>query len=94
MRAGTIPLLPMVAHALREWKLACPPSGQDLVFSARRGNPISLTHIVRQGWQPPSRPEWSTRRAAPSWRIDRHADGGLELPINGVQGRLGTPRSR
>jgi integrase len=99
----TIPLLPMVVSALREWKLASPPNGQDLLFPAHSGNPISLTHIVRHGWQPAQvaagvvsaqgRAKYpglhSLRHFYASWCINRRADGGLELPIKVVQGRLG-----
>jgi integrase len=99
----TIPLLPMVVNALREWKLACPPNGQDLVFPARRGNPICLTHIIRRGWRPTQvaagvvnaqgRAKYpglhSLRHFYASWCINRRADGGLELPIKVVQGRMG-----
>jgi integrase len=40
----TVPLLPMVANALREWRLACPG---ELVFPGDRGQPISMRTVVR-----------------------------------------------
>jgi integrase len=99
----TIPLLPMVVNALREWKLACPRSSHDLVFPARGGGTISLTLIVRHGWQPAQaaagvvntdgRAKYpglhSLRHFYASWCINRRTDGGLELPIKVVQSRLG-----
>jgi hypothetical protein len=36
----TVPLLPMVVNALREWRLACPG---ELVFPSDRDQPVS-TH--------------------------------------------------
>jgi integrase len=43
----TVPLLPMVVNALREWRLACPG---DLVFPGDRDQPISMRTVVRC-WQ-------------------------------------------
>jgi integrase len=99
----TVPMLPMVVNALREWRLACPAGG--LVFPGQRG-PLSLTAIVRLHWHPAqiraglvtgegktARPKYSgfhaLRHFYASWCINRRADGGLELPIKVVQGRLG-----
>ena len=96
----TVPLLPMVANALREWRLACPRDG--LVFSGSHGQPITLPTIIRRAWHPAqvtagvvagSRAKYSglhaLRHFYASWCINRRADGGLELPIKVVQGRLG-----
>ena len=33
----TVPLPPIVANALREWRLVCPKSDMDIVFVSRRG---------------------------------------------------------
>jgi integrase len=96
----TIPLLPMVANALREWKLACP--AHDLVFPARRGRAVSYT-VVRSVWHPiqvaagvvdkEGRAKYpglhALRHFYASWCINRRADGGLELPLKVVQARLG-----
>jgi integrase len=45
----TIPMIPLVANALKEWRLAAPPRPdgphQDLVFLGRHGGPMSHTAI-------------------------------------------------
>jgi integrase len=45
----TIPMIPLVANALKEWRLASPPRAEgphrDLVFLGRRGGPMSHTAI-------------------------------------------------
>jgi integrase len=98
----SVPLLPMVVNALREWKLACPPTESDLVFPGE-GGVLALTTIVRYDWHPvqiaagivdkhgaPKYPGLhALRHFYASWCINRKADGGLELPIKVVQGRLG-----
>jgi integrase len=94
----TVPLLPMVANALREWRLACPG---ELVFPGDRGQPISMPTAVRlwqgaqiaagvvTGGQAKYTGLHALRHFYASWCINRKADGGLELPIKVVQGRLG-----
>ncbi|MBI1207901.1 MAG: tyrosine-type recombinase/integrase [Azospirillum sp.] len=44
----TIPLPPAVVGILREWKVACPPGDQDLVFPARGGGPMHYNVIRKQ----------------------------------------------
>jgi integrase len=97
----TVPLLPMVVNALKEWQLAC-PHGAELVFPGD-GGPITLPTIVRSMWHPAQikagvvskngSAKYSglhaLRHFYASWCINRRADGGLELPIKVVQGRLG-----
>jgi integrase len=100
----SVPLLPMVVNALREWKLACPPSPGNLVFPARNGGPIGLTvmtgrtlHpvgvragiVAADGKSPKYTGFHSLRHFYASWCINRKEDGGLELPLKVVQGRLG-----
>jgi integrase len=99
----TIPLLPMVVNALREWRLACPASPGGLVFPGRDGQPITHTTLIRSHWHQaqiraglvvdgrlPKYPGiHALRHFYASWCINRKADGGLELPIKVVQGRLG-----
>ena len=99
----TVPLLPMVVNALREWRLACPRHEADLVFLNDRGQPLALPTIIRAAWQPAQiaagvvtadgRAKYpglhALRHFYASWSINRRADGGLELPIKVVQGRLG-----
>jgi integrase len=48
----TIPIGPLVISALREWRLACPHSRDDLVFPTRRGHIIRHENIIRQVWMP------------------------------------------
>jgi integrase len=98
----TVPLLPMVVNALREWRLACPRGEADLVFPGRDGLSIALPTIVGTMWHPAQikagvvaddgakyRGLHALRHFYASWCINRRADGGLELPIKVVQGRLG-----
>jgi hypothetical protein len=42
-------MLPLVANALREWKVQCPPNDLDLVFPSRSGNIESHNNIVARG---------------------------------------------
>jgi integrase len=98
--ARTIPLPPLVANTLREWKLR---SGQsELVFPDSRGRPLYY-NVVQNAWHVAqaasgvvdgdSKPKYSglhaLRHFYASWCINRRADGGLELPIKVVQARLG-----
>jgi integrase len=99
----TVPFLPMVANALREWRLVCPRSETGLVFPGHDGQPLTLPTIVQLTWQPvqikagvvtkDGRAKYTglhaLRHFYASWCINRKADGGLELPIKVVQGRLG-----
>jgi integrase len=48
----TIPIGPLVIGALREWRLACPHSRDDLVFPTGRGHIIRHENIIRQVWVP------------------------------------------
>jgi integrase len=52
--AGTrsIPLPPIVANALREWKLACPRSEANLVFPNKRGGPTTHADLIKKGLSP------------------------------------------
>jgi len=102
-RAGlrTVPLPPLVANTLREWKLAS--RGIGLVFPNAHGAPLAISGIVRKAWQPvqvaagvidaDGRPKYpgfhALRHFYASWCINRRVDGGLELPIKVVQARLG-----
>ena len=42
-------MLPLVANALREWKLQCPKTDLDLVFPSRGGDIESHNNIVARG---------------------------------------------
>ena len=48
----TVPLPPMVLNALREWRLACPKSGHDLVFPTGAGEIEYHSNIVQRGLCP------------------------------------------
>jgi integrase len=98
----TIPLLPMVANALREWKLVCPKGELGLAFPNGAGQIEDSSNIVQRAWIPTQIAAGVTRQGRAkypglhtlrhfyaSWCINRRADGGLELPIKVVQGRLG-----
>ena len=41
----TIPMIPLLANALKEWRLASPSYELDLVFLGRHGGPMSHTAI-------------------------------------------------
>jgi integrase len=109
----TVPLLPMVTNALKEWRLTSypprnvpkeniPPSA-ELVFPGRDDLPVALSTIVGTMWHPAQIKAGVTTKDGhakytglhalqhfyASWCINRKADGGLELPIKVVQGRLG-----
>ena len=99
----TVPMPPMLANALREWKLACPPSEHELVFPTGAGGIESHSNIVQRGLAPVQMAAGvvtkagkakytglhSLRHFYASWCINRVEDGGLGLPIKIVQHRLG-----
>lgn len=47
-----VPLMPMVANTLREWKLVCPKGKLGLVFPTGIGNVESIANIVKRGLMP------------------------------------------
>ena len=91
----TVPFPKFVANALREWKLACPKSGLDLVFPNGVGKVESLSNIINRGLMAaqPKGAKYtgmhSLRHFYASWCINRTKDGGLGLPPKNVQERLG-----
>ncbi len=99
----TIPLAPMLANTLREWKLVCPKGELELVFPNGVGRIESHANIVNRGFIPvqiaasivtaEGKAKYTglhkLRHFYASWCINRHADGGLELPLKIVQARLG-----
>jgi integrase len=97
----TVPLLPMCVNALREWKLAS-GTADGLVFPGRHGRPLAhrilITHwhaaqiradIVGADGKPRYPGLHALRHWFASWCLNRKQDGGLELPLKLVQGRLG-----
>jgi integrase len=99
----TIPLAPMLANTLREWKLICPKGELGLVFPNGIGRIESHANIVNRGFIPvqiaagvtttTGKAKYtglhSLRHFYASWCINRSDDGGLELPLKIVQARLG-----
>ncbi|UCF84569.1 MAG: site-specific integrase, partial [Desulfobacteraceae bacterium] len=47
-----IDLGPTVMAQLKEWKLACPPNGLDLVFPNDTGKPIDKNNLIRRHFEP------------------------------------------
>jgi integrase len=99
----TIPLPPLVANALREYRVACPKGELGLVFPNGRGRVENYSNIVKRGLIPTlvatgvvdskGHAKYSglhsLRHFYASWCINRRVDGGLELPLKVVQARLG-----
>ena len=99
----TVPIAPMLANTLREWKLTCPKGELGLVFPNGIGRIESHANIVNRGLIPvqvaagvvTAKGEakytglHSLRHFYASWCINRRVDGGLELPLKVVQARLG-----
>jgi integrase len=100
----TVPIGPLVVNTLRQWKLASKHSAdENLVFATKTGEPQALNNIVTRVWQPSQvkagvvdadgKAKYSglhsLRHFYASWCINRHRDGGLELPVKAVQTRLG-----
>jgi integrase len=99
----TIPLAPMLANRLREWKLICPKGELGLVFPNGVGRIESHANIRNRGLIPvqiaasvtttDGKAKYpglhSLRHFYASWCINRRVDGGLELPLKIVQARLG-----
>jgi integrase len=98
-----VPLPPLVVNILREHRLACPKGELDLVFPNTKGNVESYSNIIKNGLIPTvvaagvvdahGKAKYTglhaLRHFYASWCINRRVDGGLELPLNLVQARLG-----
>jgi integrase len=99
----TVPMPPLLANTLREWKLACPKSELGLVFPTGAGEIEYLANIITRGLAPVQIAAGVVTKAGKakytglhalrhfyaSWCINRVEDGGLGLPIEIVQHRLG-----
>jgi integrase len=97
----TIPLPPMLANTLREWKLRGP--GSEFAFPSRSGGIERYWNIAQCGFVPAQvaagvvtkggKAKYTglhaLRHFYASWCINRVEDGGLGLPIKLVQHRLG-----
>ena len=98
-----VPVTPLLANTLREWKLRCPQSKHGLIFPTTTGNIIRHSDLIRLGLIPTvaragvvdadGRAKYSgihaLRHFYASRCINRRADGGLELTPKVVQERLG-----
>src|SRR5262249_62244524 len=93
----SVPLLPMVVNALREWKLACPKGELDLVFPNGRGRIESRPNIVKRALHPVQiaagvtdrkgrgedpRPH-ARRQLYTRWGINARAGGGPQYALKG-----------
>ena len=101
----SVPLPPMLANTLREWKLQSPKGKGELglVFPNGAGGIENHANIVQRGLAPvqvaagvvnkDGKAKYtglhSLRHFYASWCINRREDGGLGLPIKNVQHRLG-----
>lgn len=97
----TVPLPPFVVQALREHKLASVANEQGLVFVNGRGHALHRVTMdaelqaaqVAAGVAIDGNAKYTglhcLRHFFASWCINRKVDGGLELPLKVVQGRIG-----
>jgi integrase len=99
----SVPVPPILANTLREWKLICPKSAMGLVFPTGSGGIENHSNIVQRGLAPVQiaagvvdrrgKAKYTglhaLRHFYASWCINRIKDGGLGLPIKIVQHRLG-----
>lgn len=97
----TVPIGPKLVAVLKEWKIACPPGPEGLVFPSETGA-VDGHHGVERRLRPVMRaakvlgkdgsPKYGPhafRHFFASWCINRKADGGRELPAKVVQALLG-----
>jgi integrase len=99
--ARTIPIGPALVNALKQWRLACPPGEQALVFPTAAGGVRPYATVLKAFGVIQVKTGVTTRTGEPkyalhalrhfyaSWCVNRRVDGGLELPIKLVQTRLG-----
>src|SRR5580704_1317608 len=99
----TIPLPPLVANTLKEWKLACPHGEPGLVFPTGKGSPENHANLIMRGLIPAciaagvtkadGKAKYSgvhaLRHFYASWCINSKDDGGLGLSAKVAQARLG-----
>jgi integrase len=99
----TLPMMPLVVNALREWKLACPKGKPGLVFPNSQGNVDDYHNIRIREWHPlqvaaglvasNGGAKYSglhvLRHFFASWCAARREDGGLGLPLKIVSERCG-----
>jgi integrase len=98
----SIPLPPIVANTLKEWKLACPKGDLGLVFPTGKGTPENHANLINRGLIPAQIAAGVTtngtarytglhalRHFYASWCINAKEDGGLGLSAKVAQSRLG-----
>jgi len=97
----TIPLAPDLLHALKQWKLACPKSDNDLVFPTSTGAiehhknmlrslaPVMKAAGIVDKHGEPKYGLHSFRHFFASWCINPKERGGRELPVKVAQTLLG-----
>jgi integrase len=99
----TIPLPPLVANTLKEWKLACPKGEPGLVFPTGKGSPENHANLINRGlipaciaasvMKPDGKAKYTglhaLRHFYASWCINSKDDGGLGLSAKVAQARLG-----
>lgn len=99
----SVPLPPIIANTLREWRLACPKGELDLVFPTGKGTPESHANVINRGLIPAcvkagvvdseGKAKYTglhaLRHFYASWCVNSVADGGLGLSAKAAQTRLG-----
>lgn len=80
-RAGrrTIPIPPKLISILREWKLRCPPSEQNLVFPSDVGTPIFYQNLINWVLEPLLAAAELTRAATGTDRSPRKTSDGIPI---------------
>jgi len=90
-----VPLAPMAANALKEWRLACPKGDADLVFPTSQGRPRAINTIHTHGLVPLQQAAGIIQGSAPKYGMHslRHAAASLfieqRLSPKKVQGLMG-----
>jgi integrase len=75
----SVPLAPMVANTLKEWRFACPKSEADLVFPTTQGKPRQINTIHTQALAPLQRALGLCEGSTPKYGMHslRHAAASL-----------------
>jgi integrase len=96
-----VPLVPEAIAALQEWKAACPPNPEDLVFPTRTGRiehhanmlrSLESLMVVAGVVDEEKQAKYGLhafRHFFASWCINRESAGGRQLPAKEVQTLLG-----
>jgi len=96
-----LPIPPETLHALKVWKLECPPNEEDLVFPTSTGNiehhsnmlrslaPVLVDAGLVDGAGEPKYALHAFRHFYASWCINPRSRGGRQLPPKEVQELMG-----